>query len=76
MTNIKKIVMYSIDLEPLSIEDFKCLIDTYVGSRVATNSIFIYESIEEKEIKEEWHDNIVFNLQDKQLNACKKLFEK
>ena len=68
--------MYSIDLEPITIDDFKCLMEQYVGNRISTNSLFVYESFEEKKLNEEWSDDIDFNFSHKQLKACQDIFKK
>ena len=72
---IKRFEFYTVDLEPLSIENAKGLIINKVFNRISTNSIVIWKEVKEIPMFEEWHDNIKWNMNDTDIKEYDKLFE-
>jgi len=60
---MRKIVLYTIDFEDISIEDVKGLISEDVFNRVSTNSIVHFGEIKEIEFMDydDWNDDCKFN---------------
>ena len=73
---IKKFVFYTVDLEPISIEDAKGMIEAHVFNRISTNSIVVWKEVEEIPRFEEWHDMIKWNIPGTDIKEYDDLFKK
>ena len=72
---IKKFVFYTVDLEPLEIENAKHLIEQNVFNRISTNSIVRWKEVKEVPMFEEWHDMIKWNIPGVEIKEYEDLFK-
>jgi hypothetical protein len=73
---MKRILLYTIDLEPLSFREIEILAETYVFNRSSTNSLTVWAEQDEVELDEEWSDDIKWNRRDIPLSEYEKMFNK
>ena len=72
---IKKFVFYTVDLEPLGIENAKHLIEQNVFNQTSTNSIVRWKEVKEVPMFEEWRDMIKWNIPGVEIKEYEDLFK-